>query len=81
MPATNPILTFCYPKVSVLAAVPVGALSALLTRQTGRVKFTFDDEAMEVFIQVRVWAGFGVGVEFKVRDGLEIGIGSGSGQG
>lgn len=38
-------------KLSLLAAAPVGALAILLGRQTGRVKFTFDDEAMEVFIQ------------------------------
>ena len=38
-------------KLSLLAAAPIGALALLLTRQTGRVKFTFDDEAMEVFIQ------------------------------
>jgi hypothetical protein len=36
---------------NVLAAVPFGALAALLTRQTPRVRFTFDDEAMEVFIK------------------------------
>ena len=31
-------------------AIPFAAISALLTRQTGRVKFVFDKEAMEVFI-------------------------------
>lgn len=33
-----------------LPSIPFAALSALLTRQTGRVKFVFDKEAMEVFI-------------------------------
>ena len=36
---------------NVLAAVPFGALALLLTRQTPRVAFAFDNEAMEVFIK------------------------------
>ena len=33
------------------AAVPLGAVAALLTRNTPRVRFSFDKDAMEVFIK------------------------------
>lgn len=36
---------------NLLAGVPLSALTALLAVQTGRVKFVFDDEAMEVFVK------------------------------
>jgi hypothetical protein len=35
---------------NLLAGVPLSALTALLAIQTGKVKFVFDDEAMEVFV-------------------------------
>ena len=42
---------FALSQQNLLAGVPLGALSALLAVQTGRVKFVFDDEAMEVFVK------------------------------
>ena len=36
---------------NLFAGVPLSALTALLAVQTGRVKFVFDDEAMEVFVK------------------------------
>lgn len=31
-------------------AIPTGALGAFLTVQTGKIKFVFDEEAMEIFV-------------------------------
>lgn len=45
------IATALAAKASIFAAVPFGLLAALLTKQTPRVRFVFDKDAMEVFIQ------------------------------
>jgi len=51
---------------NLVAAVPLGALSFILARQTPRVKFVFDDEAMEVFIKDKEGGSYGSRENFAV---------------
>lgn len=55
---------------NLVAGVPLSALAALLTVQTGKVKFVFDDEAMEVFVAKKGDSGEDV---FLSRDNFAVG--------